>query len=151
MEGLKITELSAIQAAAGERVVALPGFGDGQPFCARLRRLSLLSLAQAGKIPNELMGAVQELYTNGAISAPNLTATAQTMLFFAEQALAAPTLQQLREAGVELTDLQLTAIYMYAREGVAGLRPFRQQPGLSDAVPDGQGVEHAAQQLAGHG
>lgn len=145
---MEITSMDAIRAAAGEQIVELPGFGDGQPFCAKLRRLSLLSLAKAGKIPNELMTAVSELYTNGKISNPNLKTTGETMLFIAEQCLVEPTVQQLQDAGVELTDMQLTAIYMYSREGVAGLRPFRTKPIVPAAVPHGENVELAAQRIA---
>ena len=145
---LKVTGIDEIKAAAGEQIVELPGFGNGEPFCARLRRLSLLSLAKAGKIPNELLTAVSELYSSGKINNPNLKTTGETMLFIAEQCLAEPTMQQLREAGVELTDMQLTAIYMYSREGIAGLRPFRTEPLLPDAVSYSKGVEYAAQRIA---
>lgn len=146
---MEVTRMDALRAAAADQVVELPGFGDGKPFCARLRRLSLLSLAQAGKIPNELMSAVSELYRRGEISAPDLQVTGETMLFIAEQALLEPTLPQLREAGVELTDLQLTAIYLYSREGVSALRPFRAIPGVLHAVQNGPDVARAAQRAAG--
>lgn len=37
------------------QIVKLPDFSEGQPFYARLRRPSMLSLMSNGKIPNSLV------------------------------------------------------------------------------------------------
>ena len=95
--------------------VELPGFGDGKPWKPKLKRLSLLGLARSGKIPNELLSAVTELYQYGTVKTPDLKLAAETMYLIAGEALAEPTLAQLEEAGVPLTDEQLAAIYLYAR------------------------------------
>lgn len=95
--------------------VELPGFGDGKPWKPKLKRLSLLGLARSGKIPNELLSAVTELYQYGTVKTPDLKLAAETMYLIAGEALAEPTLTQLEEAGVPLTDEQLAAIYLYAR------------------------------------
>lgn len=130
------------------QVVELPGFGDGKPWYARLRRLSLTSMVKNGKIPNPLMSAVTELYKTGTMPTADLASAADVMLLMAREALVEPTLQQLEDSGVTLTDEQLTAIYLYAQRGVEALRPFRQVSAVSRSKPDGAAVQRAAQQLA---
>lgn len=128
--------------------VDLPGFGDGRPWRVKLRRLSLLGMARAGRIPNPLMGAVAELYQTGTMKTAALDKAAEVMLFIAGEALAEPTLKQLEDSGAMLTDEQLLAIYLYAQRGVAALKPFRQEPAVSRAVQDGAAVRPAAKQPA---
>ena len=141
--------LADAKARTQVQVVELPGFGDGKPWYAKLRRLSLLRLAQAGKIPNGLMDAVTELYQTGVCKSSDLGMAAEVMLLIARESLAEPTLDALEEAEITLTDEQLTAIYLYAQRGVDALRPFRRQAAVSRAVQDGADVRTAAQRLAG--
>ena len=116
--------------------VELPGFGDGKPWKPKLKRLSLLGLARNGKIPNELLSAVTELYQYGTVKTPDLKLAAETMYLIAGEALAEPTLTQLEEAGVPLTDEQLAAIYLYARRGVeAAGSKLVDLPAALDAAP----------------
>lgn len=124
---LKITTLEEIRKRTEDQIQELPGFGDGEPFVAKLRRVSLLEMAQRGIIPNELMGAVSDLYTMGVGAVKSLPDVAKTCAFFAEQSLVEPSYTQLREAGITLTDTQLMAIYLYSVGGVAALKPFRGQ------------------------
>lgn len=140
--------LDDARARTAVQEVELPGFGDGRPWTAKLRRLSLLGLARAGKIPNSLMPAVTELYQRGICQAANLTQAAETMFLIAGEALAEPTLAQLEEAGVTLSDEQLAAIYLYAQRGVEALRPFRKAAAVSDHGADGQAVRPQAQRAA---
>lgn len=118
------------QERSAVRWVELPGFGDGSPWRARLRRLSLLAMAQAGRIPNTLLGAVSDLYQSGVVKSGGIKVTAEVMIAIAAESLAEPTMAQLTEAGVTLTDEQLTAIYLYAQRGAEALRPFRRLAGL---------------------
>lgn len=133
---------------SGVQEVELPGFGDGRPWKAKLRRLSLVSMAKAGKIPNPLIGAVTELYQTGTMKSVSLDKAAEVMLLMAQEALAEPTFQQLTERGAMLTDEQLTAIYVYAQRGVEALRPFRKDAAILDRLPDSRAVRRATQQLA---
>lgn len=141
--------LADAKARTQVQVVELPGFGDGKPWWAKLRRVSLLRLAQAGKIPNGLMSAVTELYQTGVCKSADLSVAAEVMLLMAGEALKEPTLKQLEDAGVTLTDEQLTAIYLYTQRGVQALRPFRPKTAVSRAVPGGADVRTAAQQPDG--
>lgn len=121
----KVTSIEEIKARTAEAVVELPGFGDGEPFVARLRRIGLLEMAQAGSIPNELLGAVSELYTKGTGGITGIKDNARVLDYYASRALVEPSYQELAEAGVALTDRQLLAIYYYGIGGVEGLKPFR--------------------------
>jgi len=47
------------------------------------------------------------------------------MRLMAEEALTAPTLSQLDEAGVLQTDMQYTAIFLYRQRGPVSLRLVR--------------------------
>ena len=61
-----VTDISQLKIYMEGNVVKLPDFGEGQPFYARLRRPSLLSLIKEGKIPNALMNSANELFVSGS-------------------------------------------------------------------------------------
>lgn len=122
---IKITPLADIQRQAADRVVQLPGFTKDETFNAKLRRLSLLDLAESGSIPNELLGAVSQLYAKGVQGISSVQETAQAFHFIAQKALVAPTWQELKDAGITLTDEQLLDIYLYTVGGVERLKTFR--------------------------
>lgn len=146
---MKPASIEEIKARAGTQVVELPGYGDGKPLYLQLRRVSLLEMASCGSIPNELKSAVADLYEKGRVTKADLKATADTLMLIAEKAMVSPTMKELTEAGLSLTDEQLTAIYLYSRSGLEGLRPFRALSGVSVPVPDGPSVEDAAKRAAG--
>ena len=50
VEGLKLTSIEELKKYANGTVVELPSFSEGQPFVARLKRPSLLSMVKQGKI-----------------------------------------------------------------------------------------------------
>jgi hypothetical protein len=122
-----VTDLNAVKARLDGQVHELPDFGDGEPFVARLRRVSLLEMAQNGDIPNELLGAVSDLYFKGTSGMKSLQDTAKSFRFIAEKSLVEPSFEDIQAAGLELTDAQLLAIYMYTVGGVSSLRSFRGQ------------------------
>lgn len=118
-------DLQQIKARMETQVQELPDFGDGVPFHARLRRVSLLEMAQNGSIPNELLGAVSDLYFKGTAGMKSIKDTAESFSFVAEKSLVEPTYQEIQEAGLSLTDAQLLAIYLFSVGGVSSLRSFR--------------------------
>ena len=136
-------------ARGGVQEVELPGFGDGRPWRPKLKRVSLLEMARGGSVPNTLLGAVTELYQTGRLTESDLKQSAETMRLIAGAALAEPTLKELDDAGVVLSDLQITAIYLYAQRGVEALRPFREKSGVLDAIEDGADLRGATEQAAG--
>lgn len=123
-----------------EQRVELPGWGD-EPFCATLRRPSLLSLAAQGIIPNELLACARQLFAQGDGSALRLDELGRLLTIIAENALCSPTLSELRAKGLELTDEQLSAIYSFTQAGVRALRSFRAQREDADHSGDEQGVQ----------
>ena len=149
MEDQKITSIEELQKQSGPRVEELPGWTPEVPWRVKLRRVSLLGMARQGKIPNALMSAVTELYQKGAANLSTLLPAAETMEIMAKESLAEPTWEQLQEAGVSLTDEQLTAIYLYAQRGAAALAPFRADARVPKPVPDRPDVRAAAKYAAG--
>lgn len=115
--------------------VELPGWRDGEPFTARLRRPSLLSMAATGELPNELLAAAQKLFSEGYSESMPLDKLGAVLRSVAEAALVEPTLAELERAGCALTDVQLAAIYGFAQGGARALLPFR--PTSADARSDG--------------
>ena len=111
-------------------VVELPDFAEGQPFAAMLRRPSMLLLAKTGQIPNQLLHKAGQLFAGGGAS---LDADDDNMLSeiydiamtIVKAALVAPSLDDIHNAGLELTDEQIMAIFNYTQGGVEALKQFR--------------------------
>ena len=118
------------------RTVTLPGW-CGEPdegFECELRRPSLMALASKGAIPNPLMKTARRIFYSGISAADgNFKEEAEVLTAVAKAALVKPSLSELEEQGVELTDEQLIAIFQFTQLGAKALERFRQLP----ANPDG--------------
>lgn len=131
-QAMHITTISDLQAYAAGTVVRFPDFGDGQPFVARVRRPSMLVLAKQGKIPNSLLTTAGELFAKGG---NGLDSDNENMLgdmynimdIIATAALIQPTMEEIKGAGLELSDDQMMAIFNYSQAGVKALESFRQK------------------------
>jgi len=134
-QNLQITSVEQLKNYNAGQVVELPAFGDGQPFVARLKRPSMMSLAKKGQIPNELLNAANSLFEKGPQGLMqkgrvDLDSDTMTKLFdiidvICEASFVEPTYRQLREAGIELTDDQYMFIFNYTQNGVHALDSFR--------------------------
>jgi len=129
---MHVTTISDLQSYAQGTIVRFPDFGDGQPFVARVRRPSMLVLAKAGKIPNTLLTAAGELFSKGGagFDADNenmLSDMYNIMDIIATAALIQPTMQEIKNAGLELSDDQMMAIFNYSQAGVKALESFRKE------------------------
>lgn len=128
-EQLQITSLNYLAEYAKGTIVELPPFAEGQPFIARLRRPSMLGLAKAGKIPNELLSTANRLFaSNASFNVANDKMLQQTFDVFdaiCEACFVEPTYQQIKDSGVELTDDQYIFIFNYSQRGIAALKSFR--------------------------
>ena len=134
MSELKVTSIEELKQVALGELVELPGFAKDKPFVARLKRPSMLAMTKSGKIPNDLLVEANKLFVNGTAS----VATQQQMddkmmnnLFsileiVCQESFVEPTYNQLKEAGIELTDEQQMFIFAYAQRGVEALKPFRE-------------------------
>lgn len=124
-ENKSVTPIDELLKRSGSQIVELPGFGDGKPFYAKLRRVTILEMAHKGEIPNELLTAVHKLYSDGLDGKADLAKQGETLRFFAEKSLVEPTLKELDENGIKLTDQQLNCIYIYSVRGEELLSRFR--------------------------
>lgn len=127
----KVTSIYDLQRYAKGQIVRLPDFAEGQPFIARMRRPSLLIMAKSGKIPNRLLSTATNLFSGGSDKNANtdslLSDTYDVCEAIAEAALVEPTLSDIKNSGIELSDNQLIAIFNYAQRGVEALDNFRKK------------------------
>lgn len=127
-----ITTVADLQRYAAGTTVRFPDFAEGQPFVARVRRPSMLILAKQGKIPSTLLTAAGELFSKGGAS---MDADNENMLsdvygiceVIARASLIQPTYDEIQQAGMELSDDQIMAIFNYTQTGVKALEPFRKE------------------------
>lgn len=128
---MKVTNLKDLKNISKGEVVELPSFSE-TPFIARLRQPSLVGLVASGKMPNHLIGLATALF-NADSDKVNKTLETQKgikdlyeiMLVVAEECLIEPSMSDIREAGLELTDTQLTAIFNFSQRGARALESFR--------------------------
>lgn len=129
-EAMQTTSIFDLQTYAQGTLVRFPDFAEGQPFVARVRRPSMLVLAKQGKIPNTLLTSANELFNKGGAG---LDSDNENMLgdiysiceIICDAALKEPTYQQIKDAGLELSDDQLMAIFNYTQTGAKALESFR--------------------------
>lgn len=149
-----IWTMEEMLAAAAPKDVMLSGWNEGEEVHVKLRRPSLINMATGGQVPNPLIGVVAKLLTGSQekIGTASEQESSEAMKHIARAALAEPTLKQLEEAGVSLTDQQYMEIYAWVLGGLEGLDRFRQRtrggagehaaadagPAERDAGPDGQ-------------
>lgn len=128
-EALHVTSISDLQKYSEGKLVRLSDFAEGQPFIVRMKRPSLMGLAKAGKIPNTLLNAASGMFSGGVNSLNKeedmLGELYDVCRIVAKHSLIEPTIEQLDEAGVELTDMHLLEIFQYAQRGVDALESFR--------------------------
>lgn len=132
-ENLSITSIADLEKYAGGTVVRFPDFEEGKPFVARVKRPSMLVLAKQGKIPNALLNTASDMFSgkpNGNESAEQnekqkLNDMYGVMEVVCEACLMEPTLQDITNAGLTLSDEQMIAIFNYTQVGVKALTSFR--------------------------
>lgn len=126
----KITNITELKQYAKGSVVELPPFAEDQPFIARVKRPSLLGMVKSGKIPNSLISKTNELFSN-AQEAFNpdddkmMSDMYDVMELIVRETLVEPTYEQIKEAGLELTDDQMMYLFNYGQQGVKALETFR--------------------------
>ena len=121
------TSISQLNEYAKGQLVELPSFGEGQPFFARLRRPSMLALAKSGKIPNSLLATANRMFdssldTKNENMLKDFYMVIETIL---EAAFVEPTYQEIKDAGVQLSDDQMIFVFNYTQQGVRALDQFR--------------------------
>lgn len=125
--------------------VELPGFIDRETISVRLRRPSLMLMAAEGKIPNSLLASVEDLFEHGEKNKVSLKERGEIFRMVAMASLVAPSWEDLQNAGVSLTDLQLLTIYNYSQTGVDTLRRFREKQRDYELSRHGESIPAKAQ------
>lgn len=131
MDNMKVTSIDQLKIMSGGEVVKLPPFIQGQNFYAKLRRPSMLKLAQSGQIPNSLLRTANMLFSGGVNEELDRDDEFMKDMFDVIDVLASavfvePSWNDLKNAGIELTDEQYMFIFNYTQEGVKALEPFRE-------------------------
>lgn len=131
-DALNVTTIDEMREYAKGTLVELPPFAEGQPFVARLRRPSILALAKAGKIPNQLLSKAGKLFNAGAAGLDTddenmLTDVYDIAMTIVKAALVSPTVEEIADAGLELSDNQIMAIFSYTQTGIEALKSFRSE------------------------
>lgn len=112
--------------------VELPGFDGKETITVLLKRPSMMEMASSGKIRNELLGSVAELFNEGignVDSAKKFKDLSDAMVEVAKAAMVSPTYKEIIDAGMTLTDQQLMFIHHFVNTGVDRLASFRQDKG----------------------
>lgn len=139
---MEVTSLEALKSYSMGQLVELPPFAEGQTFVARLKRPSMLALVKAGRIPNSLLQSANTLFISGTMDEKNKGAMSDVMEILdtvCDACFVEPTYQQIKDAGIQLTDDQMMFVFSYSQRGVKALDPFRQEP--KDLAAAGGGTE----------
>lgn len=129
---MNVTTLNDLRHYNEGVLVRFPDFAYGQPFVARVRRPSLLQMVSEGKIPNNLIIIANEIFNDGGNKIDKTDKDLLKKMFeltevIAEATLVSPSLSEIKEAGITLTDEQLMALFSYCQVGVKSLESFRQE------------------------
>lgn len=128
-----ITSIEDLEKYAKGVILRFPDFSDGQPFIAKVKRPCLLAMVKSGRIPNQLLKTAEELFQGKVNTASKkgdgegLKNLMEICEIFAEASLVQPTYQQIKDAGIELTDTQLMAFFNYSQAGAKVLKRFHKK------------------------
>lgn len=124
------TPISKLKEQTRGELVSLPGFVEGEPFVARLRRPSLLVLIKRGKIPNTLLSQAQQLFDSGISdagdnSSEDFSKLIDVIEIICQSAMVEPTYDELAQNDISLTDEQMLSIFGYTQRGIKAVESFR--------------------------
>lgn len=128
------------------QLVRLPDFAEEMPFYARLKRPSMLALVKSGKIPNTLLQTANKLFNGNGMDVKQDTAMADILDILDVLCAATfvePSYEDIKAAGIELTDEQLMAVFSYTQKGVKALEPFCEQPSHNVSADNGTEIQNA--------
>lgn len=130
---LVVTSFEQLQTYAMGQIVELPPFAEGMPFVARITRPSMIQMIRDGKFNNELLVSANELFINSNAVADSISNETKMNEFYdvlfgiVKEALIQPTYDEIKNAGLNLTDQQIMFIFNYVQHGVDSLTSFRQE------------------------
>lgn len=124
----------------GAQSIAIHDWDGSGLIEVRARRPGLYNMASMGFIPNPLLGAMQAMFSGNTaqINAVDAKKQGECLTAIARYALVEPTMAQITEAGLELTDQQLLELYQFALAGPVRYAAFR-------AAADGAAAANGAE------
>lgn len=127
---INITSIEDLKNYANGTIVEMPPFAEGQPLVARLKRPSILGMAKQGRIPNTLLVKANELFLQSGAGLDTEEEDTMKQLYdvldlIANETLVEPTYEEIKSAGLELTDEQMMFLFNYSQQGVKALESFR--------------------------
>ena len=127
---LQVTNLEQLKQMAEYDILELPRFKQEIPFNVKVKRVSLLNLVRKGVIPNKLLSAAEELFYGKSSNKGNVDMKTLTdvMFIMAENTLVEPSIKDLEEVGLELTDEQIVSLFNYSQKGIEEIESFRKEP-----------------------
>jgi hypothetical protein len=149
MEELKVTSIEELKNMSTE-VIELSPFSGNKPFYARVKRLSILGLCQSGQIPNQLLGVARRLFYQDKIDQIDLKEYGKVIDIICENTLVEPSIKQLKEINLELTDPQRFELWAYSQQGVEGLKSFRKVAKSSISDNNGEDIQNKTKQNFKH-
>lgn len=123
---MAVTSLEDLKKLSEGQEVELIGW-DEKPFICKLKRPSLLGMVATGEIDNPLLNAAHILF-HGPTSPKDVVSMKEKNEILnrvAKLAMVEPTYDQVKEVGLELTDMQLLDIFNFTQNGVQALISFR--------------------------
>lgn len=124
MNELKVTSMEELKNQSTE-IIGLQPFAGEKLIHVRVQRLSILGLCQGGEIPNQLLGVARKLFYQEDIQKIDLKEYGKVIDIICENTLVDPSMAQLKEANLKLTDEQKFELWAYSQRGVEGLKSFR--------------------------
>lgn len=126
---IKITNINDLKEYSRGIVVEFPPFAEDQPFYARLRRPSMLEMVKNGQIPNELLGAANDLFVGSFEAKENdsMKTLFEVLDTIAKASFMEPTFEEIKESGISLTDDQYMFLFNYVQKGPRALNSFRKK------------------------
>lgn len=133
---MQVTTLDRLKAIKQTEVIELPPFLDGTPFIAEVKKPNMMQLMTSGKIPNQLMTSAMTMFngkTNQLTNKVNendigsLKELVGLLDILTEYCLVNPSLKDIKEIGIELTQEQMMGVLMYTQGGIEALKSFHMQ------------------------
>lgn len=124
MSELTVTNIEELKKQSTE-IIDLQPFSGDKLIRVRVKRLSILGLCQSGEIPNQLLGVARKLFYQDKIEQIDLKEYGKVIDIICKNTLVEPSIEQLKEIELELTDEQKFELWAYSQRGVEGLKSFR--------------------------
>lgn len=124
MSELTVTNIEELKKQSTE-IIDLQPFSGDKLIRVRVKRLSILGLCQSGEIPNQLLGVARKLFYQDKIEQIDLKEYGKVIDIICKNTLVEPSIEQLKEIELELTDEQKFELWAYSQQGVEGLKSFR--------------------------